>query len=72
MMSATPEGLFVLAHAQDEASKEEFRNKLKPITDHIDTVLEETESMTSISAEQRLRNEMRYIKEKLEELGSGN
>lgn len=68
MMGATPEGLFVLAHAQDEASKEEIRNKIKPITDHIDTVLEETETLTSTQAEMRLRNEMRYIKEKLEEL----
>ena len=50
---------------------EEIKDKLvwqQELTDHIDKVLVETESMTSISAEQRLRNEMRYIKEKLEEL----
>lgn len=60
------------------ASKEEltrfFENALKvnskidELNFHIDRVLEETESMTSISAEQRLRNEMRYIKEELEKL----
>lgn len=46
----------------------ETPQKIIPLVYHIERVLEETESMTSISAEQRLRNEMRYIKEELEKL----
>ena len=41
---------------------------INELTNYIEKVLEETEPLTSIQAEQRLRNEMRYVKEELERL----
>ena len=41
---------------------------INELTNHIEKVLEETEPLTSIQAEMRLRNEMRYVKEELEKL----